>query len=305
VAALSLANAPWPLKELHLLGNDFSAAAAPTALAALSRQAGLRDFDVGFCSLSTAGFMALVEATWTAWTSLVASYARKDFGGPHTLGVAAFAGFPALEELNLQEAAPGEAGAALLASRRWPRLKKLDLRCTDLGAAGDAVLAHRAWPALERLGLSSTASAAGRAPTLADTRCWAPTWCGSADVFSINCSRSSQALLARRSRNAAGMFLGPAAAAAARGGDAVERERELVEPRGSARPLERDAPPRERRGLAPERGGGRLLGAARGRGDRAAAAAALGGGERRREVRQQEVQEARARGAQRVGRRRR
>jgi hypothetical protein len=53
-ALLDLANAPWPLEELDLSGNDFSAAAAGPALAALSRRVGLRGLAVNDCSLSAA-----------------------------------------------------------------------------------------------------------------------------------------------------------------------------------------------------------------------------------------------------------
>jgi hypothetical protein len=46
-ALLNIANAPWPLEELNLSGNDFSAAAPAPALVALSRRhAGLRRLTV-------------------------------------------------------------------------------------------------------------------------------------------------------------------------------------------------------------------------------------------------------------------
>jgi hypothetical protein len=45
------------------------------------------------------------------------------FGGAHALGAAAFAGFPALEALDLSYVALGEAGARLLASRRFRMLR--------------------------------------------------------------------------------------------------------------------------------------------------------------------------------------
>ena len=157
----ALARGEWPaLQELDLYGNDFSGAAAGPALAALSRHARLRRLNVADCRLSAAGFKALVEATWPALTRLNAgrfattgAAAKVEFDGPHALGVAAFAGFPALEELNLKWVKIGEAGAALLASQRWPRLRKLELCKTQLGAAGLAALARGAWPALEELDL--------------------------------------------------------------------------------------------------------------------------------------------------------
>ena len=169
---LAIANAPWPLKELDLSSNDFSAAAAGPALAAISRHRGLRRLDVGFCALSPASFEALVEAAWPAMTSLSAADAGVAHDSPHVLGAAAFAGFPALEELDLSFVRVGEAGAALLASRRWARLKKLTLRSTVLGAAGVAALARGAWPALEVLDLS--ANGLGAPMALEDARRWAP-----------------------------------------------------------------------------------------------------------------------------------
>ena len=57
----------------------------------------------------------------------------------------------------------GEAGAALLASRRWPRLWELDLRRARLRAAGAAALACEAWAALEVLDLR--ANGLGALPT--------------------------------------------------------------------------------------------------------------------------------------------
>ncbi len=109
------------------------------------------------CCLSEAGFKALVEAPWPAPTCLNADlvhHRRVLFGGRHMLGAAAFAAFPALEELDLVYVRLGEAGLALLASRRW-RLRRLSL-CLSVyraGAAGVAALARGAWPALERLEL--------------------------------------------------------------------------------------------------------------------------------------------------------
>ena len=151
-SVLNIANAPWPLEELDLSG-DLSCAAAGPALAALSQHAGLRRLNVTFCQLSNASFKALVEAAWPALTSLNARYAKGEFSGPHALGAAAFAGFPALEELDLAEVELGEAGARRLASRRWPRLRVLNLFCAFAGNAGVAALARGGWPALEELSL--------------------------------------------------------------------------------------------------------------------------------------------------------
>ena len=171
-ALLTLANAPWPLEALNLAGNDLSAAAAGPALASLSRRVGLRCLDVSSCELSTASFEALVEAACPALVSLSARWARVAFDGPHALGAAAFAGFPALEELDLSFVQLGDAGAALLASRRWARLKELVAFECGLGDAGLAALARGAWPALEALDLRWNNF--GAPPTLEDARRWAP-----------------------------------------------------------------------------------------------------------------------------------
>ena len=167
-ALLALANAPWPLEELDLTGNNFHDAAAAAALPALSRHAGLRRLYVGDC-LSAASFKALVEAAWPALTHFGACQAKVAFDA---LGAAAFAGFPALEELDLSGVALGEAGAALLASRRWMRLKKMNLYVCRLGATGVAALARGAWPALEWLNLFGNDIGAQLA--LEDARRWAP-----------------------------------------------------------------------------------------------------------------------------------
>ena len=127
-SVLAVANAPWPLEELNLSGNDFSTAAAGPALAALSRHAGLRRLRVNGCIFGPASFKALVEASWPALASFDAETAVVTPDYPLALGAAAFAGFPALEELAMPRVILDEAGAALLLSRRWPRLKKLDLR---------------------------------------------------------------------------------------------------------------------------------------------------------------------------------
>jgi hypothetical protein len=169
---VNIANVPrWPLEELNLSGNDFSVAAAGPALAALARRRGLRRLSVGH-SLSAADFKALVEAAWPALTCLDACLAEVAFVGPHTLGAAAFAGFPALEELVLPEVELCEAGAALLAGRRWPRLKMLYLFSCGLGDAGLAALARGSWPALEVLNLGE--NDLGAPPTLENERRWAP-----------------------------------------------------------------------------------------------------------------------------------
>ena len=167
---LALASAPWPLEELDLSFNDFSAAAAGPALVALSRHRCLRELSIGDCGLTAAGFNALVEATWPKLTSLLAFTWTPANYGP--LGAAAFAGFPALEELWLWGVELGEAGARLLASRRWPRLRKLDLHDTKLGAAGVASLARGEWPSLQWLSLRDNRLPAPLA--LEEARRWAP-----------------------------------------------------------------------------------------------------------------------------------
>ncbi len=114
---LAVARAPWPLEELDFSYNGLRADEAGPALAALSQHLRLRRLDLSYCRLSAASFKALVEAAWPALTSFSAQAARVEFAGPHALGAAAFARFPALEELNLSEVPLGEAGAALLAGR--------------------------------------------------------------------------------------------------------------------------------------------------------------------------------------------
>jgi hypothetical protein len=171
-ALLIVANAPWPLEELHLSFNDFSAAEAAPALAAMTRHARLRKLNVGYCRLSATAFKALVEAACPALTYLNASRAAVALDGPHALGAAAFAGFPALEELDLHGVPLGEAGARLLARRRWARLQRLDLFNCGMSDAGLAALAHGAFPALEWLDLRNSGLSAP--PTLEDVRRWAP-----------------------------------------------------------------------------------------------------------------------------------
>ena len=150
-ALRSLANAPWPLEELYLSGNDFSAPAAGPALAALSGHVGLRRLNVKGCNMSTVNFKALVEAAWPALSSLECD---MGFDGPHELGAASFAGFPALEELNC-DVIPAEAGVWLLASQRLPRLSALDLSGSRIGTAGlTALLAAPAF-AIRRLNLNN------------------------------------------------------------------------------------------------------------------------------------------------------
>ena len=63
-ALLAVVNAPWPLEELDLSGNDFSALTAGPGLAALAQRARLRKLCVGDCNLDAAGFRALQDATW-------------------------------------------------------------------------------------------------------------------------------------------------------------------------------------------------------------------------------------------------
>ena len=171
-ALLAVANSPWPLEELDLSHNDFRAAAAGPALAAHSTRARLRKLDVSYCRLSAASFKALVEAAWPALTHLDARKASVKFDGPDALGAAAFEGFPALEELDLSEVKLREAGAQLLAARRWARIKKLNLNDTRLGDAGVAALARGAWPALEVLDLRNNSLGAPLA--LDNARRWAP-----------------------------------------------------------------------------------------------------------------------------------
>jgi hypothetical protein len=122
--------------------------------------------------LAAAGFKALVEATWPALTHLYAKSSGVALEDPHALSAAAFAGFPALAELHLSGVQLGEAGARLLASRRWTRLKYLNLHETELGGAGVAALARGAWPALERLDLRW--NRLGSLLRLEDARRWVP-----------------------------------------------------------------------------------------------------------------------------------
>jgi hypothetical protein len=114
---------------------------------------------------------ALVEAAWPALILLSAGGADVAFFGTDALRAAAFAGFPSLEELDLARVRLREAGAALLASRRWPRLKMLKLTRARLGEAGVTALARGAWPALEVLDLSGNGVGA---LALEDARRWAP-----------------------------------------------------------------------------------------------------------------------------------
>ena len=135
------------------------------------RGARLRVLNIDFCRLSAAGFKALVEAAWPALTILSARRAAVESDGPHALGAAAFAGFPALEELDLSFVPLREAGAARLAGRRWVRLRRLCLRYARLFDAGVAALARGAWPALERLDMSANGLSARL--TFAAARRWA------------------------------------------------------------------------------------------------------------------------------------
>ena len=112
------------------------------------------------------------RGAWPALTYLNASTAKVAFDGPHALGAAAFAGFPALEELYLGYTRLGVAGAALLASRRWARLWALHLHGCDLGDAGRAALARGAWKELKHLDLCE--NDLGAPSTLEGVRRWAP-----------------------------------------------------------------------------------------------------------------------------------
>jgi hypothetical protein len=129
--------------------------------------------------LGAAAFQALVEATWPALTSLSAVGNRLDCDGPPALGAAAFAGFPALEELDLTAVKLGEAGARLLASRRWARLRRLVLVRAQLDVAAVAALARGAWPALRRLDLRGNRPSGPL--TLEEARLWAPSLLSLAD----------------------------------------------------------------------------------------------------------------------------
>ena len=169
---LTIANAPrWPLEELDVTDNNLGDAAG-FALAALSRHARLRKLSLYYCRLSPASFKALVEAAWPALTYLDASYASVAFDGPHALGAAAFAGLPALEELDLTWVPLGEAGARLLASRRWVRLRRLTLESAQLGDAGVTALARGAWPARDYL--DQRGNGHGAPVSLESARRWAP-----------------------------------------------------------------------------------------------------------------------------------
>ena len=100
--------------------------------------------------------------------------------GPDALGAAAFAGFPALVELDLRWVALGEAGARLRASRCWARLRVRLLCGCQIGDAGVAALARGAWPALARLDVSYNRRTARLA--LEDARRWAPALVALANV---------------------------------------------------------------------------------------------------------------------------
>ena len=173
-ALLSIADAPWPLEELDLSYNDLSTTAAGPALEALSRHAGLRSLNLQGCSLNAASFKALVEAAWPALTSLKAPGANVDFAGPYALELdgPAFAGFPALEELDLSGVPLGEVGMWLLGTRPWEHLKKLDLRDARLDVPSAAVLASREWAALEVLDLRG--NRLGWVLTFEVPRLWSP-----------------------------------------------------------------------------------------------------------------------------------
>jgi hypothetical protein len=108
---LALARADWPLEELDLAKNEEAGGAeAGPALRALARRGRLRRLDLALCLLGAAGFKALAEAAWPALTHLNAAFSDAEFHGPHALTVA-FAGFTALEELDLTGVELGPAGA--------------------------------------------------------------------------------------------------------------------------------------------------------------------------------------------------
>ncbi len=124
------------------------------------------------CLLGPASFKALVEAAWSALASFNAgtTVATPDY--PLALGAAAFAGFPALEELVLPTMLLDDSGAALL-SRHWPLLTRLDL-CrrwlADGVGAGVAALARGEWLALKTLRMNARVGPL----TLEVARRWAP-----------------------------------------------------------------------------------------------------------------------------------
>jgi hypothetical protein len=97
-------------------------------------------------------------------TIFTVAQAVAAFEGPSTLGAAAFAGFPQLEELTLMMMPLRAPGAQLLASRRWPRLWKLSLRHSHVRVASDAALARGHWPALEVLNLRQIGPRSMRTP---------------------------------------------------------------------------------------------------------------------------------------------
>ncbi len=66
----------------------------------------------------------------------------------------------------------GEAGAALLASRRWLRLRELDLFGSGMRDVGLAAFARGEWPALEAPNLSGNSF--GARVSLEAARRWAP-----------------------------------------------------------------------------------------------------------------------------------
>ena len=185
-ALLAVADSAWPLEELDFEGNDLSGAEAVSAIAALSRRAGMRVLKLDWCGLSAAAFKALVEARWPSLTKLHAQCAgltwdatRQIWLRLHDLELAggAFAGFPALEELNLERVPLDVAGAVLLGIRRWVRLKSLDLNSAKLGGARVEVLARGEWPALKRLDLRGAGPLVPRGwplTALEVARRWAP-----------------------------------------------------------------------------------------------------------------------------------
>jgi hypothetical protein len=139
--ARALARADWPLEEPDLSKNEEAGGAEAGPSLLVSRSAGACAASPSPCA-SSARPASRRSPRRPAPAHLNAAVSDLDFHGPHALTAAAFAGFPALEELDMTRAELGPAGALLLACRRWARPKSLVLRCTHLDDAGLAYLAR-------------------------------------------------------------------------------------------------------------------------------------------------------------------